>query len=181
MYDVNGDGLMDVVTSLWGHGPGLSWFEQQKDAQGNITWKEHLIMGDPATPMADRTGWAETDKSVAFTELHSMSFVDMDGDGLPDIITGKRWYSHGYHYDMENDITDPPVIYIFHLKRTADHQVQWVPEMVTNAYDDAIRLTVTDVNGDGKPDIVSAGRKGTVIFYNQGGGAQVSQTSAPAQ
>jgi hypothetical protein len=37
------------------------------------------------------------------------------------------------------------------------------------------------VNGDGKPDIVSAGRKGTVIFYNKGGGAQVSQTSAPAQ
>jgi hypothetical protein len=181
VYDVNGDGLMDVVTSLWGHGPGLSWFEQQKDAQGNITWKEHLIMGDPTTPMADRTSWGETDKSVAFTELHSMSFVDMDGDGLPDIITGKRWYSHGYHYDMENDITDPPVIYIFHLKRTADHQVQWVPEMVTNAYDDAIRLTVSDVNGDGKPDIVSAGRKGTVIFYNQGGGAQVSQTSAPAQ
>ena len=181
VYDVNGDGLIDVVTSLWAHGPGLSWFEQQKDAQGNITWKEHLIMGDPDTPMADRTGWAETDKSVAFTELHSMSFVDMDGDGLPDIITGKRWYSHGYHYDMENDITDPPVIYIFHLKRTADHQVQWVPEMVTNAYDDAIRLTVSDVNGDGKPDIVSAGRKGTVIFFNQGGGAQVSQTSAPAQ
>jgi hypothetical protein len=59
--------------------------------------------------------------------------------------------------------------------------VQWVPEMVTNAYDDPIRLTVSDVNGDGKPDIVSAGRKGTVIFYNKGGGAQVSQTSAPAQ
>ena len=32
VYDVNGDGLNDVVTSLQAHGFGLSWFEQKRDA-----------------------------------------------------------------------------------------------------------------------------------------------------
>ena len=34
VYDVNGDGLNDVVTSLQAHGWGLSWFEQKKAADG---------------------------------------------------------------------------------------------------------------------------------------------------
>ena len=33
VYDVNGDGLNDVVTSLQAHGWGLSWFEQKKAAR----------------------------------------------------------------------------------------------------------------------------------------------------
>ena len=36
VYDVNGDGLNDVVTSLQAHGWGLSWFEQKKAADGEI-------------------------------------------------------------------------------------------------------------------------------------------------
>ena len=35
VYDVNGDGLNDVVTSLQAHGFGLAWFEQKRDAAGN--------------------------------------------------------------------------------------------------------------------------------------------------
>ena len=41
VYDVNGDGLNDVITSLEAHKYGLAWFEQQKDG----TFKQHLIMG----------------------------------------------------------------------------------------------------------------------------------------
>ena len=46
VYDVNGDGLNDVVTSLQAHGWGLSWFEQKKAASGAISFVEHAIMGD---------------------------------------------------------------------------------------------------------------------------------------
>ena len=34
IYDVNGDKLNDVVTSLEGHGFGLAWHEQKRDAAG---------------------------------------------------------------------------------------------------------------------------------------------------
>ena len=167
VYDVNGDGIPDIITSLAAHGAGLSWFEQKKDG----SFQEHLIMGDPNVPMDQRKNWEETDKTVAFTELHSMNLADMDGDGLKDIVTGKRWYSHGYHYDEEDDITDPPVVYVFQLKRKPGNQVEWVPQLIHNRQDAAIQLAVADVDGDGKPDIVTSGRKGTVIFFQQGPGA----------
>ena len=46
VYDVNGDGLNDVVTAIAAHGWGLAWFEQKRDAQGNISFVRHDIMGD---------------------------------------------------------------------------------------------------------------------------------------
>ena len=44
-YDVNGDGLADVITSLNAHGWELAWFEQVKTDDGMI-FKEHKLMGD---------------------------------------------------------------------------------------------------------------------------------------
>ena len=38
IYDVNGDKLNDVVTALEGHGFGLAWHEQKRDA----SWKDHV-------------------------------------------------------------------------------------------------------------------------------------------
>ena len=42
-YDVNGDGLNDVITCLNPHGYGLVWWEQVRDGT-NITFKQHIIM-----------------------------------------------------------------------------------------------------------------------------------------
>lgn len=67
VYDVNKDGLPDVISSLFSHGPGLAWFEQHR--KGNsITFEPHIIMNDPNTPMSERSTWDEMDKSIAFTE-----------------------------------------------------------------------------------------------------------------
>lgn len=168
VYDVNGDGIPDVIASLNAHGPGLAWFEQQRDAKGNSTWKRHLIMGDPAVPMSDRKDWEETDKSVAFTELHALQFADLDGDGSPCIITGKRWWSHGYIYD-ENQVDNPPVLYRFKLVRKSAGAVEWVPKMLDNDSGIGTQILAKDINKDGQIEIMTAARKGTFIFFNNGG------------
>ena len=36
VYDVNGDGLNDVITALPAHGFGLAWYEQVKKALTNV-------------------------------------------------------------------------------------------------------------------------------------------------
>ncbi len=167
VYDVNGDGIPDVITSLNAHGPGLAWFEQQKDGSGNSTWKRHLIMGDPSTPMAARSEWEETDKSVAFTELHALAFADLDGDGTPCIVAGKRWWSHGYIFD-ENGLDNPPVLYRFKPVRRSTGAVEWVPQMLHNASGVGTQICAKDINRDGKIEIMTTARKGAFIFFNNG-------------
>ena len=85
VYDVNGDGLNDVVTALDAHGWGLAWFEQKRDAAGKISFVQHMIMDDFSTKNAG---------GVTFSELYGATFGDVDGDGIPDFIVGKRYFSH---------------------------------------------------------------------------------------
>jgi hypothetical protein len=165
LYDVNGDGVPDVITSLFAHGPGLVWYEQKRDANGAISWKEHTIMGDPETAANERESWEETDKSVAFSELHAISLVDMDGDGVKDLVTGKRWWSHGIEYG-ENDLDQPAVMYWFKLVRKSGKPVEFVPQLIDNYVGLGTQIATADMNGDGTPDVLTAARKGAFIFLN---------------
>ncbi|MFO0871896.1 MAG: hypothetical protein U0935_23470 [Pirellulales bacterium] len=45
VYDVDGDGDNDVITSLQAHGFGLAWFEQTKDGAVSCSSKKHQITG----------------------------------------------------------------------------------------------------------------------------------------
>jgi hypothetical protein len=92
VYDVNGDGLNDVVTSLEAHGWGIAWFEQKRDKSGNITFVKHMIADDYASKIPH---------GVIFSEPHGATVADVDGDGIPDFIVGKRVFSHQESY------TDP--------------------------------------------------------------------------
>jgi hypothetical protein len=164
-YDVNGDKLPDVITSLFAHGPGLVWFEQQKAAGGAVTWKMHMIMDRPEASADERKTWEIADKSFVFTELHAVQVIDMDGDGLKDIVSGKRWLSHGFEWG-ENDRDDPPVVAWFKLVRKAGGQVEFVPHVINNYVGLGTQIAVTDVNGDSRPDVLTAARKGAHIFLN---------------
>jgi hypothetical protein len=168
VYDVNGDGVPDVISSLNAHGPGLAWFEQKKDADGNSTWTRHLIMGSPTIPIVQRKDWEETDKSVAFTELHALALADLDGDGMPSIVTGKRWWSHGYIYD-ENQVDNPPVLYRFKLQRQSGGSVCWAPGLIHNASGIGTQILAKDINKDGKVEVITSARKGTFVFFDTSG------------
>jgi hypothetical protein len=48
VFDVNGDGLNDVVTVMEAHGWGISWLEQKRARNGVISFVEHPITEDHA-------------------------------------------------------------------------------------------------------------------------------------
>ncbi len=85
VYDFNGDGMNDVLTAINAHGYGISWYEQVKES-GNITFREHVILNKDASK--NRYG-------LQFSQPHAFALVDMDGDGLKDVVTGKRFWAHG--------------------------------------------------------------------------------------
>jgi len=159
VYDVNGDGLNDVVTSIAAHGWGLSWFEQKRDSSGEISFVEHRIMGDFSTKNAG---------NVTFSELHGVTFADLDGDGVPDIITGKRVFSHLESY-LDPDPYGPAVLYWYRTVRNpkAEGGAEFVPELIHNRSGVGSHLQAVDLNHDGAIDIITSTNRGTFVFLNQ--------------
>jgi hypothetical protein len=157
VYDVNGDGLNDVVTSIQAHGWGLAWFEQKRSANGEISFVKHVIMNRTA---------AESAGGVVFTEPHGNTFADVDGDGVPDLIVGKRYWSHLDDY-YDPDPYGPAVLYVYRTVRdkSAAGGARFVPELVHNRSGVGSDVLAVDLNGDGAVDIVTSTRSGTYIFW----------------
>ncbi len=163
VYDVNGDGRADVVTSLVAHEYGLSWFEQVPGARGEIAWREHPIL--PATPSGNLDG-------VQFSQLHAVTLADIDGDGLKDIVTGKRHWAHGPKGDPEPNA--PAVLYWFQLDRTGG-TVKWIPHLIDNDSGVGCQFPVADLNADGRPDIAIVNKKGVNVFIQETDGTRLSK------
>ena len=155
-YDVDGDGDNDVITALDAHGWGLAWFEQVR-RDGQITFVQHTIMEDHAT---------EAKYGVAFSQPHALDMADMDGDGLKDIIVGKRRWAHGPNKDIEPGAA--PVLYWFQLERRPDG-VHFRPHLVDNWSGVGLQVVAVDATGDGVPDILTASKLGSMLFVTKRG------------
>jgi hypothetical protein len=160
VYDVNGDGLNDVVGGLNAHGFGLAYFEQKRDSQGNITFERHMIIDNFSTKNAG---------NITMTEMHAAQMADIDGDGIPDFITGKRGLSHLNSYTDANPF-GPAVLYWFRTVRDpkAPGGARFLPELINNRSGVGSQFSVVDLNKDGKPDIITSTNRGTFIFFNTG-------------
>ena len=154
-YDFNGDGLNDVLTTLNPHGYGLAWYEQAKQ-DGQITFKKHLFMGKEA---------AENKYGVKFSQPHAIDLVDMDGDGVKDIVTGKRFWAHGPSGDVEPNA--PAVLYWFKTMRNADKSVDFIPYLIDNDSGVGTQVLAADVNGDKLPDVIVGNKKGVFVFIHE--------------
>jgi hypothetical protein len=154
-YDVDGDGLNDVITVWHCHEYGLVWYKQIRDTQGAITWKQNVIL----PPKPDLKS-----NDLRISQLHGVDLVDMNGDGLKDILTGKRFWSHGSQGDVEPNA--PAVVYWFELKRNKEG-VEFIPHQIDDNSGVGTQVTGVDLNGDGLPDVLVANKKGIFLHLSQ--------------
>ncbi len=153
-YDVDGDGDNDVITSLDAHFWGLAWFENVS-RDGKIEFRKHQFMGNREE---------ESQYGVAFSQPHALELADIDGDGLKDIVVGKRMWAHGPKGDVE-PMADP-VVYWFQLTRT-NGKVKYIPHLIDSKSGVGVQVWVADVNADGRNDIMTASKLGTFLFINR--------------
>lgn len=156
VYDVDGDGLKDVITAWHCHLYGLVWYQQSKSPTGEITWQQHVIL----PPQPDLKS-----SDLRISQLHAFDLVDMNGDGLLDLVTGKRFWAHGPEGDVEPNAA--AVVYWFELQRKPGQTPQFIPHLIDNDSGVGTQVAAVDLNGDGTPDVIVGNKKGSFIHMSQ--------------
>ena len=144
-YDMDGDGKADVISSS-AHQFGIWWHKQRADAGGNPSFQKMDLF------------------PKLVSETHAAHFKDIDGDGRPDFITGKRWWSHG----KAEPGSDGPAA-VFWLKNTkgADGITQFTPMLIDDDCGVGTQFEVADINGDGLLDVIVSNKKGVRVVVQE--------------
>jgi hypothetical protein len=146
VVDLNGDGRNDII---WGkaHDYGIYWWEQgPPKADGTTTWKEHLI-------------------DDSWSQAHCLTWADLDGDGQCELITGKRVRAHN---GRDPGGLEPECLYYYRWDKSRLTFTRHVASPPGGGVGTGMQIRVVDLNADGLPDILAAGKTGTWVLTNQG-------------
>jgi hypothetical protein len=146
VWDMDGDKKNDVITTS-AHRFGI-WWHKQRPAGPN----EH--------PSFQKM---ELFPKLA-SETHAAHFVDIDGDKRPDLVTGKRWWSHGR---AEPGSDGPAIIYWLKNTKGPDGMTVFTPMTIDEDSGIGTQFVVDDINKDGLLDVISSNKKGVRVILQK--------------
>jgi len=176
-YDIDGDGDIDIFSADWAHGQNLAWYENTSaDPKNPTSFVKHFFM--KSNSAADMATYG-----VFFTEPHAAQAVDMDGDGVPDIVTGKMRFAHPYDQN-DPDPDGEPYLYVFktvqEMHPGVSGKAHFEPHLVDGSPTAAVgatglnggvgvgrQLAIGQINTDGIPDICISSKLGLYVFYGK--------------
>ena len=143
VYDVDGDGDNDVITSS-AHEYGVWWFEQRQE-NGAVTFVQHEI-------------------HKGISQTHALILADINNDGLKDLVTGKRYYAH-----CGNDpgFDEPAMLCWFELRRPAPGEVEYRMHVIDDDSGVGTQFSFCDVDDDGLLDVATSNKKGVHVFLQR--------------
>jgi hypothetical protein len=144
VVDVDGDGVNELVVGQ-AHGYGLDYYKPTT-ANGRRTWTKHPI--DPY-----------------FSQYHEMQWIDIDGDGACELLTGNRYRAH-----CGREAGETEVVGLYYFKWNGESFTKIVIDhgLVPNASGTGIHFAVADLDGNGRLDVVAPGKDGLYVFKNRG-------------
>ena len=146
VFDVDGDGRNDVLSTS-AHRFGI-WY--------------HRNGQDPKTK---ETRWSTTTLFGMLTsETHATHLVDIDVDGQKDLVTGKRWWSHGR---SEPGSSWSAPVYYLKATKNADKITSFFPVLIDDDCGVGTQFAVEDINGDKLPDIIVSNKKGVRVIVQE--------------
>ena len=142
VYDMDLDGDQDIIMSS-AHTYGVWWFENL-DGKTNNKFKYHLI-------------------DESYSQTHAMEFVDVNGDGTKDMVTGKRFFAHN---GSDPGGKDEVVMFWYEIQRQRGKAPTITPHEIIAGRDTGIgtQFICSDMNGDGKIDVALSNKKGVNLL-----------------
>ena len=131
--DMDGDGHVDVVMALGCHGPN----DPEALEQHQVVWYEND--GHP-----ERVPWAKHVICERFPHAFEAVAADLDGDGQMEVVATA--------YEMGT---------VALFKHDGDPRGRWAMQTLKEGWTHADQVFVTDLDGDGRPDIVAAAERGS--------------------
>ena len=144
VQDINKDGKCEIIVGQ-AHGYGLDWWERREQG-GARSWIRHPI--DPYN-----------------AQFHDLQWVDIDGDGACELVTGKRHRAHNGNEAGEWD--DLGIFYYKWNGESFSKQVISYGPFGTGK-GCGISFAAADLRGTGRLDIVAPGKDGLYVFWNEG-------------
>jgi hypothetical protein len=135
VWDFDGDGLNDVLGSS-AHAYGIAWNRQTPDG-----WETHMI--------------DDTD-----SQTHAIHLADLNGDGLVDFVTGKRFWAHNGH---DPGSFEPSVLCWYELRIDQGEPI-WIKHEIDDDSGVGLHFEIADVDGDGLLDIVTSNKNGRLLL-----------------
>jgi len=137
--DVKGNGKKALISAS-AHQYGIWWHEKTGEQNGVESWVHHLIY-------------------KGFSETHALALADLNGDGYPDLITGKRYFAHN---GQDLGALEASVLYWFEFK--PGKEPEWIPHPLDDDSGVGLQVLAQDMNQDGLPDIIVCNKKGLFLF-----------------
>jgi len=163
-YDFEGNGKNDVFTSLAAHRYGVAVYLQAVGQASGLPGAAETAAPHWSRVLLASEQPQDNDYGIVFSQPHAAHLADIDGDGVKDIVTGKRYWAHNGH---DPDERGARVIYWYQTKRDGKGGVDFVPHLVDAGSGVGVDVQVGDVNGDALPDIVVGNKAGVFILTQE--------------
>ena len=98
---------------------------------------------------------------------HALHCVDIDGDGLKDLVTGRRYWAHAPNPKGgggDQGVNDPAYLYWFRASKDKTGFTTFIPEMIDDDSGVGTQFEVADINGDGLLDVIVSNKRGVFVF-----------------
>jgi hypothetical protein len=144
--DLDSDGRLDILFGR-GHDYGLYWWRQQAPRpDGTTVWDKHMI-------------------DESWSQAHVLALADLDGDGGEELVAGKCIWAHE---GGDPGAAEPPAVYYYRWQREARRFARHTIAAPGEGAALGRQISVVDVDGDGRLDIVAPSELGLNLFLNRG-------------
>ena len=149
--DLDLDGDNEILMSS-AHDRGIWWFDNV-GSNAEPKYEYHLI-------------------DEHFSQTHALHYVDINGDGTRDLVTGKRFYAHGPKGDA--DPLGEVVMFWYEVQKTKGSPPKFIPHKIEEGTGTGVgtQFLVMDFDGDKRIDIVLSNKKGTNVLVQRRAGGE---------